>query len=180
MPPMRRLAGILLICLLLAACSVSNSDGPRTQQPSPPAATVAGEYWPTDGWRTAAPRDHGIDPAALATVEDQVTNRHTQIRSVLIVRDGYLVYEHYWQGLDQADGHEVRSVTKSFIGALVGIALAEGKIKSLDETVGELLAAQLPEDADPRSAGVTVKQLLTSSSRPTTWLPQPHSRAPHP
>jgi hypothetical protein len=50
-------------------------------------------------------------------------------RSVGIVRNGYLVYEHYWRGLDQADGHDVRSVTKSVIGALVGIALAEGKIK---------------------------------------------------
>jgi CubicO group peptidase (beta-lactamase class C family) len=97
-------------------------------------------------------------------VEDRVANRHPQVRSVVIVRYGYLVYEHYWQGLDQTDGHDVRSVTKSVIGALVGIAIAEGKIKSVDQTVGELLAAQLPKDADPRFAGVTVKQLLTMTS----------------
>ena len=75
------------------------------------------------------------------------------------MRDGYLVYEHYWQGLNQADGHDVRSVTKSLIGTLVGIAVAEGKINSLDQTVGELPAAQLPKDADPRFARVTLKQL---------------------
>jgi CubicO group peptidase (beta-lactamase class C family) len=122
-----------------------------------PSSAVAGDYWPTDGWRTAPPSNHGVDPAALAMVEDQVAKGpYLHIRSVLIVRGGYLVYEHYWQGLDQADGHDVRSVTKSVIGALVGIALAEGKIKSLDQTVGELLAAQLPKDADPRFAGVTV------------------------
>jgi CubicO group peptidase (beta-lactamase class C family) len=34
----------------------------------------------------------------------------------------------------------------------------------LDHTVGELLPAQLPKDADPRFAGVTVKQLLTMTS----------------
>jgi len=97
-------------------------------------------------------------------VEDQVAKGpYLHVRSVLIVRGGYLVYEHYWQGLDQADGHDVRSVTKS-VSALVGIALAEGKIKSLDQAVGELLAAQLPKDADPRFAGVTVKQLLTMTS----------------
>jgi CubicO group peptidase (beta-lactamase class C family) len=131
----------------------------------PTCDLVAGDYWPTDGWRTAPPRDHGIDPTALAMVEDQVAKGpYLHVRSVLIVRGGYLVYEHYWQGLGQADGHDVRSVTKSVIGALVGIALAEGKIKSLDQTVGELLAAQLPKDADPRFAGVTVKQLLTMTS----------------
>ena len=97
-------------------------------------------------------------------IEDQVAKAYPQVRSVLIVRHGYLLYERYWQGLDQTDGHEVRSVTKSVIGALVGIAIAEGKIKGLDQTVGELLAAQLPKDADPRFAGVTVKQLLTMTS----------------
>ena len=80
------------------------------------------------------------------------------------MRHGYLVYENYWHGLDQADGHDVRSVTKSVVGTLVGIAIAEGKIKSLEQTVGELLPAELPKDADPRMAGVTVKQLLTMTS----------------
>ena len=61
-------------------------------------------------------------------------------------------------------GHDVRSVTKSFTGALVGIAIAEGKIKSLDQTVGGLLTTHLPRDADPRFARVTVKQLLTMTS----------------
>ncbi len=159
-----RLSVLVLVWLLLAACSGSNSDGRPTQETSPPAATVARDYWPTDGWRTASPTDHGIDPAGLATVEEHVAVAYPQVRSILIVRHGYLVYEHYRQGLDQADGHDVRSITKSVTGALIGIALAEGKIKNLDQTVGELLAAQLPKDADPRFAAVTIKQLLTMTS----------------
>jgi CubicO group peptidase (beta-lactamase class C family) len=159
-----RWLAIVALVSLLVACSGSNSDGGPTLEASTPAAAVARDYWPTAGWRTAAPQDHGIDPAALAMIEDQVAKAYPQVRSVLIVRHGYLLYEHYWQGLDQTDGHEVRSVTKSVIGALVGIAIAEGKIKSLDQTVGELLAAQLPKDADPRFAGVTVQQLLTMTS----------------
>jgi hypothetical protein len=39
------------------------------------------------------------------------------------------------------------------IGALFGIAIAEGKIKSLDQNVGEALAWQLPTDADPALPG---------------------------
>jgi len=44
-------------------------------------------------------------------------------------------------------------VTKSVVSALVGIALGEGKLKGLGQTVGELLARHLPPDADPRVPG---------------------------
>ena len=160
----RRLAGGALIGLLLTACTTSGSDSRPTPEATPSAVAVPRDYWPTGGWRTAAPKDHGTDPAALAQIEDQVSTFYTNVRSILLVRHGYLVYEHYWHGLDQTSGHDVRSVTKSVISALVGIALAEGKLESLDQTVGELLAAQLPKDADPRFAGVTVQQLLTMTS----------------
>jgi CubicO group peptidase (beta-lactamase class C family) len=86
------------------------------------------------------------------------------VRSVLVVRHGYLVYEHYWHGMTAADGNDVQSVTKSVVSALVGIALGEGKLKGLDQTVGELLARHLPKDADPRLARVTLEQLLTMTS----------------
>ena len=153
----------VLVCLLAAACSGSGWDGRPTQQTSGPTNAAARDYWPTAGWRTAAPKDHGMD-SAVAQVEDVLTRAYTHVRSVLLVRHGYLVYEHYRYGLDATSGHDVRSVTKSVIGALVGIALAEGKIKSLEQTVGELLPAQLPRDADPRFANVTVRQLLTMTS----------------
>jgi CubicO group peptidase (beta-lactamase class C family) len=155
---------VALICSLLVACTSTGSDSRPTPTPSPTATAVPRDYWPTAGWRTAAPEDQGIDPKALAEIEDQVAAAYEQVRSVLIVRHGYLVYEDYWHGLDHTDGHDVRSVTKSVVGALVGIAIAEGKIKGLEQTIGELLAGQLSKDADPRMAGVTVKQLLTMTS----------------
>jgi CubicO group peptidase (beta-lactamase class C family) len=125
---------------------------------------VARDYWPTAGWRTASATDQGVDGAALAQLGDQVARGYPQIRSVLVVRHGYLVYERYWHGLDRLDGHDLHSVTKSVIGALVGIAVGEGKIESLDQSLGELLAGQFPERADPRLARVTVLQLLTMTS----------------
>jgi CubicO group peptidase (beta-lactamase class C family) len=86
------------------------------------------------------------------------------VLSVLVVRHGYLVYERYWHGVDAGDGQSSFSVTKSFISALVGIALGDGKLKGLDQTVEELLAPHLPPDADPRLRRVTVAQLLAMTS----------------
>ena len=158
------LAMVALVWSLLAACSHPRLDGRPEPEVSSPAVTATRDYWPTGGWRTASAGDKGMDSAALAQVEDQVAAAYPQLSSVLVVRDGYLVYERYWHGLDEMAGHDLRSVTKSVTGALIGIALAEGKIESLEATVGELLPTQLPADADPRLARVTVKQLLTMTS----------------
>jgi CubicO group peptidase (beta-lactamase class C family) len=102
-----------------------------------------------------------MDPQVLDDLDTQVPERYPQVRSLLVVRHGYLVYERYWQGFDAADGHEIHSITKSITSALVGIALGDHYLKSLDQTVGELLAAHLPRHPDPRLRGVTVRQLLT-------------------
>jgi len=105
-----------------------------------------------------------MDPTVLATIAGNVASLHPEIRSVLVVRHGYVVYEHYWQGMTASHGDNTYSVTKSVVSALVGIALGEGKLKGLDQPVGELLARHLPHNADPRLARVTLEQLLTMTS----------------
>jgi CubicO group peptidase (beta-lactamase class C family) len=141
-----RLGGTLLGCLLLAACNSPTGRQQTAPSQRPAAGPSQWDYWPTAGWRAAAPDQQGMDP---------------QVRSLLVVRHGYLVYEHYWHGFGPADGQELHSVTKSIISALVGITLGDHRLKSLEQTVGELLAAHLPKDADPRLRRVTVRQLLT-------------------
>jgi CubicO group peptidase (beta-lactamase class C family) len=105
-----------------------------------------------------------MDPAVLDDLDTKVPAYHAQVRSLLVVRHGYLVYERYWQGMTAADGANTYSVTKSVVSALVGIALGEGKLTGLDQTVGELLARHLPPNADPRLGRVTLEQLLTMTS----------------
>ena len=162
--------GLLLAALtvLLVACT-SPSPSPSGQRSTVssqqrPAAPRQRDYWPTNGWRSAPPKAEGMDPAVLAAIAGNVASLYPQVRSVLVVRHGYLVYERYWQGMTASDGNDVQSVTKSVVSALVGIALGDGKLKSLNQPVGELLARHLPPDADPRLAQVTLEQLLTMTS----------------
>jgi CubicO group peptidase (beta-lactamase class C family) len=151
----------MVACLLAAGCT----SRPR-ERPAPtgrPAGVPAQrDYWPTAGWRAAPPAQVGMDPEVLAELDAKAAY-HPQLRSLLVVRHGYLVYERYWHG-DAGSGQEAFSVTKSFTSALVGIALRDHHLKSLDQTVGELLARHLPADADPRLAKVTGRQLLTMTS----------------
>jgi CubicO group peptidase (beta-lactamase class C family) len=153
----------VLVCLLPAACTSPDSrQATATSQGS--AGPTQPDYWPTAGWRTAAPEDQGMDPAVTGELDAKVSGSYPRVRSLLVVRHGYLVYERYWHGLDASDGHNSFSVTKSFTSALVGIALEAGHLRGLDQTVGELLAAYLPPNADPRLRRVTVQQLLTMTA----------------
>jgi CubicO group peptidase (beta-lactamase class C family) len=160
----RRPLGALAVCLLAVACtSPDGRQGTTTATTSrqPAAGPARRDYWPTAGWRTAAPNQQGMDPKVLGDLDRQVPEQYPQVRSLLVVRHGYLVYERYWQGFDAADGHEIHSVTKGITSALVGIALRDHVLRSLDQTVGELLATHLPRHADPRLRAVTLRQLLT-------------------
>jgi CubicO group peptidase (beta-lactamase class C family) len=158
--------GLLLVALTVVLAACTSPSGQRSTRSSQQRSAVPSQrdYWPTNGWRTAPPTAEGMDPAVLAAIAGNISSLYPQVRSVLVVRHGYLVYEHYWHGMTAADGNDVQSVTKSVVSALVGIALGEGKLKGLDQTVGELLARHLPKDADPRLARVTLEQLLTMTS----------------
>jgi CubicO group peptidase (beta-lactamase class C family) len=160
---------LVVLTVVLAACTSPSgqrstvSSGQGSAAPSGQGSAVPSQrdYWPTTGWRTAPPKAEGMDPAVLATIAGNVSSLYPQVRSVLVVRHGYLVYERYWHGFGPADGHEIHSITKSITSALIGIALGDHHLKSLDQTVGELLAPHFPRHPDPRLRGVTVRQLLT-------------------
>jgi CubicO group peptidase (beta-lactamase class C family) len=158
-----RLMAAGLACVLAAACtSPVREEATATSAASP--SPIQRDYWPTAGWRTAGPDQQGMDLAVWEDLNTAVPNFYSQVRSVLVIRHGYLVYERYWHGFTASDGHDSRSVTKSFISALVGIALRDRHLKSLDQTVEELLADHLPAHADPRLRKATVKQLLAMTS----------------
>jgi CubicO group peptidase (beta-lactamase class C family) len=107
-------------------------------------------------------RPQGIDPAALARVYDQA-EAIPRLQSLLVQRHGVLVAEAYFNGFAPDSLHDVRSVTKSVMSILTGIALEEGYIGSIDQTLGELLpgvAATLPVE----KSRISVRDLLMMSS----------------
>jgi len=150
----RRRLLALLLCLSVISPAVTASAQQRT----------ARDYWPTDGWRDAAAEDHGIDPVALEAVSARAPGETPDLSALLVVRDGYLVFEQYYGGQEPTAPINTRSVTKSITGALIGIALAEGYLDSLDQTIGELIPDRIPPGADPRIEAVTIEQLLTMTS----------------
>ena len=76
----------------------------------------------------------------------------------LIIKNNELIYEEYWDGYNEDSHTNSFSMAKSYTGLLVGIAIQEGYINSVDDPVGMYLPQYLEHPE------LTIKHLLTMSS----------------
>ena len=116
-------------------------------------------------------------PEQVAAVFDELVNGdvhsgvYEDLRAVLVLVGGRPLVERYYDSSAEATSN-VASVTKSVMSILVGVALDEGVLGSVDQTLSELLPAYAAIMA-PDVAGVTLEQVLTM----TAGLPE-DPRAP--
>ena len=113
-------------------------------------------------WRTSAPAIQGMDAATLAKMDAYVQTTLPHVRSILIARHGYLIFEKYYNGTQANELQNVQSMTKSVTSALVGIAIKEGYVK-LDQKVLDFFP-EINSPRDPRVRAMTIRHLLTMSS----------------
>ncbi len=116
-----------------------------------------------DGLALSTPQAEGLDPAALADVYAKA-QKMTYLHSLLVLRRGKLVAERYFNGYTAYATDNVRSVSKSILSALVGIALQRGHFKSVDQNLASLLPDIVSETQYADKMPVTLKHLLTMNS----------------
>jgi len=83
-----------------------------------------------------------------------------QTVGLLVIKNDSVWFEKYWDGYNDSSLSNSFSVAKSITSLLIGIAIKEGKIRSVDEPVGNYLA----EFKDGLAAKLRIKDLLTMSS----------------
>ena len=114
-------------------------------------------YWPTEGWETATIEAHQIDPAKMDLANEFAENDQLA-RALLVVKDGYLVYEKYYEegGVDQSTN--LWSVTKSFSSALVGLLMDQKLISYTDQFMADLMPDY------PEFNEITLRHVLTMTT----------------
>src|SRR3989449_8073309 len=98
--------------------------------------------------------------ALLGAADD--ASRIPRFQSLLVARHGRLVAEYYFGGTDSTTLFDVRSVTKSVVCALTGIALRDGVLPGTATSIAPYLAAI--DTLDSPDSAVTVHDLLTMTS----------------
>jgi CubicO group peptidase (beta-lactamase class C family) len=86
------------------------------------------------------------------------------ISSVVVIKNGELLLEQYFNGSDRSTLHDPRSVGKSFASTMLGIAIAEGFIQNEQQQLSAFYPLQHYQHYTPAKAKVTLRQLLTMTS----------------
>ena len=86
--------------------------------------------------------------------------KHFKTDGLLIIKEGEVVYEEYFNGNSQTTRHISWSVAKSFLSSLVGIAVNDGLIDDINDPITKYL----PDFKNTGYDGVTIKNILQMSS----------------
>ena len=91
-------------------------------------------------------------------------NRFEAITSLVVIKEGELLLEEYFNGAGRDTLHNTRSVGKSFASTMMGIAIDEGHIKNENMELGDFYDLKTFENYSETKEKVTLKSLLTMSS----------------
>jgi len=150
----QRLIFHITLCLLLLAGTLFNGCSPEQEEDTQTgkAPTVEEEELQfTD-----------FSDTDLVNIRSSAKNLEP-LTSLLISRENEIILEHYQNGLAPGDGVNVKSASKSILSALVGIALQEGDLESLEATVGDFFPGKLQNSSEKRK-NITVRNLLLMRS----------------
>ncbi|RPI34026.1 MAG: class C beta-lactamase-related serine hydrolase [Chloroflexota bacterium] len=118
-------------------------------------------YWPTNGWQRTTPEQLGMDSEKLVEMFAAIQEQGLNLHSLLIVRNGYRVLEVHYHPYGPGDVHAVASNTKTVVSTLVGIAIDQGKIESVDQKMLVFFPEREVEQLDPRKEAVSLRNLLS-------------------
>jgi CubicO group peptidase (beta-lactamase class C family) len=114
---------------------------------------------PGDDWKVSTPEEQGLDPMLVAELYLNAAELE-RLYGLLVVKDGHLIAEKYFNEGSVDQKARIQSATKSVTSALVGIALDRGCLSS----VGQKMLNSFPEVAgqitDPRKEQITIREML--------------------
>ena len=178
--PLRALLGNLL----LAASAIAASPAPAPAPVAPPRDAANASFWqrwdnigpdplhsPYEWYQPKArlagaprpwlPDAAGVERAFSARTLDAAAQyaEHTNGQALIVLQGGKVQLERYFGGASASTLFSSHSMARTLNALAVGIAIADGRIGSVDEPV----ARYLPEWGDPARAAITIRQLLTMS-----------------
>ncbi|OQA15302.1 MAG: 6-aminohexanoate-dimer hydrolase [Chloroflexi bacterium ADurb.Bin360] len=163
----RIILGLVCLSIVLSACTPAAHKSPASSPTAVlqlPTASMSADSQSPEDLPTATPEAVGMDSQVLAELITTLHETDSGVNAVLIVRHGSIALEAYFAPFAAASRQALFSCTKSVISALVGIALAEGAIESLDQPVLSFFPEHTFANVDARKERMTLRHLLTMTA----------------
>lgn len=128
-------------------------------------AACKGDDGIDDGWEVSTPAAEGMDAEVLEGARDYAFGDGKRTQGVVVVRNGRIAAEWYWERAGVDSYAASWSVGKSVASALIGIALDEGLIPSLDVPIADYV----PSWQGTEHEAITLRSVMTMSSG-LDWL----------
>ena len=161
----------LIVACVIPIFSLLIGCGPSTEE----LAAVDYTPLPSDDWEISTPEEQGLDPLLVSELYHNAAELE-KLYGLLVVKNGYLIAEGYFNAGSVEQKTRVQSVTKSFTSALVGIALEQGCISSVDQKMVDFFPELADQITDPRKGQITLRQMLQmragypwEESHPALW-----------
>jgi CubicO group peptidase (beta-lactamase class C family) len=117
---------------------------------------------PNSGWQVS---NDVFDQNKIMELNGLIAeNKLKDITSIIVIKNGKLLIEEYFNGSSRDSLHDPRSVGKTFASAMMGIAIHGGFIKSENQTLKDFYDLKKFNNYSPRKEDITLKSLLTMSS----------------
>ncbi|MEQ9307858.1 MAG: serine hydrolase [Balneolaceae bacterium] len=103
---------------------------------------------------------HPSDSSGLTKIFEQA-EEISSLRSLIIQQNDHLIGESYFNGRTPNRPFNIKSASKSIIGLLVGIAVEEGFIPTIEEPISTYFPDYFDENPDSKKEQITIRNLLT-------------------
>lgn len=105
------------------------------------------------------------DSELIGQLNTKILNQsYRKINSIVVIKKGKLLLEEYFNGASRTSLHDPRSVSKSFTGTLLGMAISDGYIKSEEQRLSEFYDLKQFKHPSAKKENVRLVDLLTMSS----------------
>ena len=131
--------------------------------PSASAQEGGAPYWPTEGWRTSTPEEQGMDSEKLVKLLEWIENDGADFHNLLVIRHGYVVLDASTYPFKTSQPHWMSGIACSTVSALTGIAIDQGYIKSVDQSIWDFFSKETTANMDAKKEAITLAHLLTAT-----------------
>lgn len=111
----------------------------------------------------STPEAQGIDSAAITVFLKAVNQEIEHLNSIMLLRNGSVIAEGWWQPYQPEQAHMLYSLSKSFTSTAIGLAISEGLL-SLDDMVLPFFPESAPAEISPYLRELKVRHLLSMST----------------